>query len=238
MIKSTKKNTHQQLAEKFNIVWYTIPFYKSSANGAVERLIQSVKKPLYKTLNGKILTEIELYTILTDIESAINSRPLTSLSEHSDDNNILPLTPAHLILGKSMNVLPRDLATGHTATKQNADIRARWRDRKNLAEFFWKIWKEEYVLGLRKRTKDYLEKRDLKVGDMVLLNREVRANEWPVGIISDVLPTKQDGKTRTVEIRRALKASEVGHDGKPTTSHIYVRRGINEISLLEAVTEE
>ena len=162
--KINNKNTHQQLAEKFNIVWYTIPFYKSSANGAVERLIQSVKKPLYKTLNGKILTEIELYTILTDIESAINSRPLTSLSEHSDDNNILPLTPAHLILGKSMNVLPRDLATGHIATKQNADIRARWRDRKNLAEFFLENMEGRICIRIKKKDKRLFRKKRLKNG--------------------------------------------------------------------------
>ena len=120
-----------------------VPFYKSSANGAVERLIQSVKRPLYKTLNGKILSAVELYTILTDIECAINKRPLTSLSQNPADNNLLPLTPAHLILGKGMNTLPRGLATGYTPTKQNVNIRARWTDRKNIAEDFWKIWKEE-----------------------------------------------------------------------------------------------
>jgi len=235
--KINNEKTHRKLAEKFNITWYTIPFYKSRANGAVERLIQSVKRPLYKTLNGKILSESELYTVLTDIESAINNRPLTPLSEHPDDNNIIPLTPAHLLLGKGMNALPRNLASGYVPTRQNANIRARWKDRTNIAEHFWKIWKNEYMLGLRKRTKDYLIKKDIKVGDLVLLNREIKANEWPIAVVSNILPTQQDGKVRTVEVRRPLKACQVKDDGKPTTSHIISRRGINDISLLEEVVE-
>ena len=51
-----------------------------------------------------------------------------------------------------MNVLPRDLATGHTATKQNADIRARWRDREIIhlyiaLTWMWKLKKIERSFG-------------------------------------------------------------------------------------------
>ena len=79
---------------------------------------------------------------------------------------------------------------------------------------------------------------DIKIGDVVLLNREVKANEWSLAVVSNILSTQQDGRVRTVEVRRPIQASQVNDDGKPTTTHIISRRGINDISLLEAVEEE
>ena len=45
--------------------------------------MQTIKKPLYKVLNGKLFTENELNTILTDIEAASNMRSLTVTSENT-----------------------------------------------------------------------------------------------------------------------------------------------------------
>ena len=88
------------------------------------------------------------------------------------------------------------------------------------------------MFGLRKRTKDYLEKADIKIGDVVLLNKEVKANEWPLAVVSNILPTQQDGRVRTVEVRRPIKSSPVKDDGKPTITHIIGRQNNLKLSSL------
>ena len=87
--------THKELQNKYNIKWYHSTERSPQHNGVIERIVQTIKKPLYKVLNGKQFTENELYTILTDIEAASNMRPLTVTSENPDDNNSIRLTLCH-----------------------------------------------------------------------------------------------------------------------------------------------
>ena len=60
-------------------------------------------------LNGKHFTENELYTFQTDIEAASNMRPLTLTSENPGDNNIIPLTPCHFMIGDAIRPLPNEI---------------------------------------------------------------------------------------------------------------------------------
>lgn len=52
----------------------------------------------------------EFNTLLIQIEGVLNSRPLCELP--SDTNDLMPLTPAHFSIGKSITVPPY-----HTAKK-------------------------------------------------------------------------------------------------------------------------
>ena len=87
-----------------NIEWRFITERAPWHGGFYERLVQSVKVPLRKILKNTRLSHIELATVLTDIEGQLNSRPLCKLSD--DVQNLLPLTPAHLLLGRSLQQLP------------------------------------------------------------------------------------------------------------------------------------
>ena len=69
-----------------------------------ERLIKSVKSCLKKCVGRASLSFDELHTTLVEIESVLNSRPLTYL--YSDDLEE-PLTPSHLILGRRILKLPK-----------------------------------------------------------------------------------------------------------------------------------
>ena len=121
--------------------WYHSTERSPTHNGVVERIVQTVKKPLYKVLDGKTLTESEMNTVLTDCEASCNMRPLSAISENADDNNLLPLTPSHLILGKALVPLPTDR---HIYEENETTIGAKekWRQRKHISNQYWRLWRK------------------------------------------------------------------------------------------------
>ena len=117
------------------------------------------------------MTETELNTVLTDCEAASNMRPISATSENADDNNLLPLTPSHLIMGKALIPLPTD-TNSYQDRRTTIDTKERWKQRQHLAHHYWQLWKEEYLMQLRKLTKNYYQTKDLKKGDLVLLLKD------------------------------------------------------------------
>ena len=75
-----------------------------------------MKEPLRKVLGKALLSYQELATVLTRIEAVINSRPLTTVSD--DVRDLLPITPAHLALGRSLYSLPD---VQHTKVRRGSD---------------------------------------------------------------------------------------------------------------------
>ena len=70
-----------------------------------ESLIKPIKHSLESITNGKTITEELLTTLLCEVESILNSRPLTSLSD--DITDFEALTPNHILLGSPQpNVEP------------------------------------------------------------------------------------------------------------------------------------
>lgn len=64
--------------------------------GYYETLVKSMINPLKKTLGREMLNEEKILTTLTEVETQINSRPLTHCS--SNTSNPLPLTPEEIII--------------------------------------------------------------------------------------------------------------------------------------------
>ena len=65
--------------------------------GMFERIVSSVKNCLRKVLGNPRLTFDELSTLLTEVESTLNSRPLTYEYNEVEEK---VLTPLHLICGR------------------------------------------------------------------------------------------------------------------------------------------
>ncbi|GFT59126.1 integrase catalytic domain-containing protein [Trichonephila clavipes] len=84
-------------ASVLRIQWKFNPLPPTTAwwGGFWERLIQMVKKLLRRVLGKAFLYYEEIFTILCDIDTTINSRPLNCLSE--DLNDLTPLTPSMFI---------------------------------------------------------------------------------------------------------------------------------------------
>ena len=75
--------------------------------GAFERMVQSTKRCLRKMVGQASLTHDELLTAVTEIESIINSRPLSYVSAGDTEE---PLTPSHLLIGLRVLNLPDNLS--------------------------------------------------------------------------------------------------------------------------------
>ena len=64
--------------------------------GPWERLVRTVKCSLKVILQNTLVNDFTLNTVFTEVESLVNSRPLTAVSE--DVNDLELLTPNHFLL--------------------------------------------------------------------------------------------------------------------------------------------
>ena len=114
----------------------------------------------------------------------------------SDPNDNEPLTPNHLLLLKSEVSLPPGLFN-----REDSLSRRRWRQVQYLADLFWRRWSKEYLPLLQLRQKWVKPKRNLAVGDVVLVSTEAsHRNSWPLGRIVETFPDKR-GFVRRVRVR-------------------------------------
>lgn len=108
---------------------------------------------------------------------------------------------------------------------QRADVymRRRWRRVQYLANLFWTRWKREYLPTLQPRSKWNSPKRNLAVGDVVLLKDDnCPRSVWPMGRVISAESDKK-GLVRTVHL-------------KTQTSQL--RRPVDKVVLLLAKEEQ
>ena len=94
----------QQFLANHNILWHFNIEQAPWQGGFYECMVKSVKRCLRKTLRNAKLSFEELMTILTEIESTINSRPLKFVSSEEMEERF---TPLHLNLWKMIVQLTR-----------------------------------------------------------------------------------------------------------------------------------
>ena len=166
----------------------------SHMNGAVERLIRSVKQALPIALQGQVLTQETLTTSIAIVESTLNNRPLSTPSD--DPQDLTVLTPNSFLIQRASS-------TPQMSNVEDREINSRKRHRQSvaLANMFWHRWRREYLPGLIIRPKWTSETRNLAENDVVLL---VEANKprdhWPLGRVVQVHPS-EDGRVRKVDVK-------------------------------------
>lgn len=176
------------------IQWSFNPPAGSHHGGAWERLIRSIRKVLNSTLKVQNLDEEGLHTVLCEIEGIINSRPITKAS--FDPNDLEALTSNHLLLLKTSPTLPPGLF-------QPTDTYAhrRWKQVQYMSDLFWKRWIKEYLPQLQERQRWTTVKRNLAVGDLVIImDNTAPRNSWPVGRVMETFPDRR-GFVRQVRIK-------------------------------------
>ena len=96
--------------------------------------------------NAKLLMD-ELYTVLLEVESILNSRPLTYIY---DEISYEPLTPNHLLRGRRLSQLASNLEFNVDDIDDNAASYSKrfWYLVKKLNHFASR-WKSEYLVDVR-----------------------------------------------------------------------------------------
>jgi len=125
----------------------------------------------------------------------MNTRPLTPVSDSPDD--LSALTPMSLLCGSLASSLPPHVFF------QADEYRRSWRAVQLLADLFWRRWMKEYLPLLQRRQKWLQPRRNLKVGDLVLVCGEnSKRGAWPKAIVEETFPDG-DGTVRRVRVRTA-----------------------------------
>lgn len=187
----TEKLRQQNIAWKFN------PPAASHMGGVWERQIRTARRILDTLLreHGSRLDDESLQTLMCEVESIINSRPLTAIS--SDVKDPYPLSPNQILTMKTGIVLPPP----GKFQRNDVYMRRRWRRAQYLCNLCWSRWKREYLPTLQERAKWNKVKRNLKVDDVVLFRDEnAPRNVWPMGVVTKVEPDSK-GLVRSVVLR-------------------------------------
>lgn len=132
-LKSINFDTLQNFAVERKIQWKFNPPSAPWWGGFFERMIGMLKNILRRVLGKASLNYEELYTVLCDAESVINSRPLTYLA---DDDDLDPLTPAMFF--KDSRVPEFDII-------DSTKIRKRFAYQQNIRDLR-KLFRIEYLL--------------------------------------------------------------------------------------------
>ena len=121
----------------------------------LERMIRITKTCLFKTLGRAKFDYFQFLTMISDIQRAINSRPLTYRS--MSDTEVLPLTHnAFLHPNVNGEIFVKMNSGGCPGMKptSRSQLLDALSERKKLFKNFKELWNEEYLLSLRKSCKD------------------------------------------------------------------------------------
>lgn len=140
------------------------------------------------------LTFEEFYTVFSQVEAVLNSRPLVPQSD--DPNDFTIITPGHFLTGDSLLVLSEP-----SIIDESVAIGKRYRFLRKLRDDFWTQWSSEYLSRLQNRPKWRNIADNLKINDMVLLRDErLPALQWALARVIATHPG-DDGLVRVVTIR-------------------------------------
>lgn len=155
-------------------------------------IARGILDALLLKMNTYHLTHEVLTTLMAEVTAIINLRPLVPIS--SD-----PEAPAVLTLSMLLTQNADTLSAPEGDFDANDLSNKHWKRIQGLT--FWKRWRREYLTTLQPRKKWYTERRNLQVGDVILLkDSQAGRTEWPTGLVVKTVPS-QDNRVRKVEVQ-------------------------------------
>jgi hypothetical protein len=162
-------------------------------------MIGLIKQQLWRTFEGKKLTHEETLTILAEAVQKINSRPLTWNPRPEGE----PLCVQDLMLGRAKpGQAEVKFESGKKLTKRFENVQ-------RTQQEFWKRWIEEVFPEKLKQSKWKREKRDLRVGDIVLRKDETAAGQTYKYAKVVKVYVSSDNKVRAADVEYKLPGESV-----------------------------
>ena len=166
--------------------------------GIFERMIGLTKKCLRKIIGRAKFSFNEILTAVTEIESVLNSRPISYISSSDLEE---PLTPFHLLVGRCLLNLPdhlcyRRITEEYTIESSSVILNKRLRYLHSILD---KFWSQEYILNLREKynkMKQSPNARLIQVNDIVIIhNEDTPRGLWKLGKVMELI-VGRDGEVR------------------------------------------
>ncbi|XP_055714258.1 uncharacterized protein LOC129808506 [Phlebotomus papatasi] len=198
------------------ITWNFNPPASPHHGGLWEACVKSTKYHLVRATTSSALSYEEFHTILCQIESVLNSRPLCLLSDDPNERDYL--TPGHFLVGAPGNA-PPDPDLSHIPENRLSY----WQHCQRRMQEFGRKWRLHYLNTLQQRPRWKIARENLKVDEVILLLDETKeGSKWVLGRVETIHPGT-DGRVRVVSVR---------------TSRGMYKRPITKIARLPQSTEE
>ena len=197
--------------------WHFTPSGGQWRNGSTEAFVKKFKMSFSHLYKDTRLNYAELNSAVKRIANVLNDRPVSAQRSRSfadDEEFLTPLTPNMLLTGRSRNP-PCSLSTD----EENPQIRQSY-----LAELesaWWYQYKVQYFESLLPTRKWLEAKRNLHIGDIVLIQYAAKSmpGTYRLGKVVNV-ETDPDGLVRTCTVLYHLCKSDT--TSAPTKKEIRV----------------
>ncbi|XP_055590993.1 uncharacterized protein LOC129743074 [Uranotaenia lowii] len=178
------------------IQWRFSPPSAPHFGGLWEAAVRSAKNHLLRVLGEEPVSPEDFNTLLVQVEACLNSRPLTPCSD--DPNDLEPLTPAHFIIGSSLQEIPDEDVSNVPFNRLGKCQQVQKR-----FQLFWKRWRREYLCQLQARTKRWKSPVSITEGTLVVLKDEnLPPLRWKMARVQQTYPGS-DGVVRVVKLKTA-----------------------------------
>lgn len=196
-LKDSNKEIESKLAQEKFVRWTFIPVQSPWFGGFYERLIQTVKKSIETSIEGKKVTKTEFNIALQEASHRINCRPLSHNPISSEDEEVL--TPHHLVkLRSGWPLLPS--VHGIKNIPDPKKDKDQYRRGRIIADEMLRKFVAYYLPVLTKRTKWFKDFSPIKEGDLVLLiDPNLTRKAWERARVEKVYMSK-DGNVRVVDL--------------------------------------
>ena len=217
------------------ISWEFVPVGSQHRNGLPEATVKVLKKSLAHALHpGVVLAYDELVTLLSRISYSINQRPLglanTSQSSQQEDN-MVPLTPNMMLLGRSSNESPPlDYTEDDRFCSRLSYV-------STVETTWWKKWVKEVLPTLLPYTRWRKQQKNLSVGDVVMMWYTGNMKDhYRLARIVEMFPD-QKGLVRTVRVKYRKKNMKEPKTVCSSKNLVEEKVSVQRLQLLESTSE-
>ena len=174
------------------VTWKFSPADAPWYNGATEALVKSTKRALEAAVGENVMTFSELQTSVCAVAAPRNERPTGILPSAPEDGTYL--CPNLMLLGRATTKVPQGPFKERASNKYRIDFI------QSIVEAFWKRWTREVFPNLVIEPKWHTERRDLKKGDVVLIqDTNALRGEWKMGLITEPI-LSEDNRVRRAKV--------------------------------------